>query len=67
MRDGAKEENDVVAWLSERIDGRAEALNAKLDEDQVSVPSDIPLAGRAEFNSVLDILDADARRAFVTF
>lgn len=31
----------MVAGLSERIDARAEALHAKFDEDQVSVPSDI--------------------------
>jgi hypothetical protein len=73
----ANEENDVVAWLSQRIDpAGAEALNAKLESFVVSrmSPQDRALvrerhpvmAARPELDSILDILDAEDRRAFVT-
>lgn len=75
--DGAKEENDVVAWLSERIDAAgAEVLNAKLEtfgvrrmspQDRALVRGRQPLiATRPELDSALHFLDADERRAFVT-
>ena len=71
----ASEENDVVAWLAERIEpAGAEALNAKLEafivsrmsaEDRSLVRERHPvLAKHPEMDSVLDILDAEARRAF---
>jgi hypothetical protein len=73
----ANHEDDVVAWLSERIEpGGAEALNAKLEafvvsrmspQDQILVRERHPvMAQHPELDSVLDILDADDRHAFVT-
>ena len=72
----AKDESGVIAWLSERVDpAGANALNAKLDTFVVSKmsPSDRELVRERhpvmdelpELDSVLDILDADDRRAYV--
>jgi len=66
----AKSEDDVVAWLAERLDpAAATALNAKLETfvigrmsevDQALVRERHPiLATRPELENLLDVLDAD--------
>ncbi len=68
-------EDDVTAWLAERVDAaQAPALNAKLEtfvvermtaDDQALVRSRHPvMAERPELSKVLDILDADDAHAF---
>jgi hypothetical protein len=71
----AADEGDVAAWLAARIDpAGAPALNAKLETfvvermspaDQLLVRERHPvMAERPELSKILDILDADDRRAF---
>lgn len=71
----AEDEAGLVAWLAERIDlSGAPAVNAKLEtfvvermtlEDQLLVRERHPvMAERPELAKILDILDAEDRRAF---
>ncbi len=71
---GAASEDDVVAWLAERVDpAQAPALNAKLEtfvvermspEDQVLVRERHPvMTERSDLSKILDILDAEDARA----
>ena len=73
----ATDESEVVDWLSERVDpSGANGLNAKLDtfvvsrmsaEDRVLVRERHPVMNELpELDCILDILDAEDRRAFVT-
>lgn len=72
----AKDEAEIAAWLARRVDpSGAPALNAKLEsfvvsrmspEDQVLVRERHPVMERQpELDRILDILDAEDRRAFV--
>jgi hypothetical protein len=71
----APDESAVVAWLADRVDpAGATALNAKLEsfvvsrmspEDQALVRQRHPItAEQPELDSILEIIDADDRRAF---
>jgi hypothetical protein len=71
----ARDERGVVEWIAARINpDSASALNAKLEtfvvermsaEDQVLVRQRHPvMAQRRELSKILDILEADDRRAF---
>ncbi len=73
----ASNEDDVMAWLRDRIDpAGAPALNAKLEtfvlsrmstEDQTLVRQLHPvLASRPELDRILDILDADDALTFAS-
>ncbi len=73
----ARNEDDVVAWLRDRIDPLgASALNAKLEtfvvsrmstEDQALVAQRHPiLASHPEMDGILDILDADDELTFAS-
>jgi hypothetical protein len=71
----AENETELVAWLATRIDpGSAPAMNAKLesfvvdrmppgDQELVRIRHPV-LAEHPELSKILDILDADDRRAF---
>jgi hypothetical protein len=71
----ARDEDDVVAWLRERIDpGSVDETNRKLEsftsermtpEDRALLAERHPvLHERPELTSILDILDAEDARAF---
>jgi hypothetical protein len=71
----ARDEGAVVEWIAARVDpDSASALNAKLEtfvvermsaEDQVLVRQRHPImAQRPELSKILDILEAEDRRAF---
>jgi hypothetical protein len=71
----ARDESEVVAWLSARVDlSKAPAFNEKFEtfvvdrftpEDQVLVRERHPvMAQRAELNKILDVLEAEDERVF---
>ena len=73
----ARDEDEVVAWLRERIDpGTVDETNRKLEsftsermtpEDRALLAERHPvLRERPELTSILDILDAEDSRAFST-